>query len=527
MSRLEKVAIAVVVTLGGAVLMALEVAAFRIIGRIYGTALRETTTVIAVFLGAMSIGYFAGGRFADRRPRLATLGGVLAIAAPVVLAVSRFDVPLTEAIAGLSTAPALHAFVATIILFAIPTVLLASISPIAIRLLATDTAHTGRVAGGVSALSTIGSIAGTVVTAFLLIDLLGSIRLTVIVLAGATLLLTALLGAASLPRLLRTGASRRSLRSAPVLIASATAVVLGGLLLEHFAGKAGAGPGASSWTLFAADTPYHHVVVTERPPGTRHLYINGTLQSSYIVEDPHRRGLPYEEYKHFAKLVRPGLRRVLGIGLGGGTSARQFTAYYPEVEFDTVEIDPVVVDVAQRYFDVVPDDRLRLHVGDGRAFVRRTAERYDMITVDAYTRGRYGATIPPHLVTREFFVEAEERLNDGGILHFHCFVGRDAGFARSLFKTMAAVFPAVVVLGETELFASTAPLHLDPDDLRERAGALRERLPEIDERLATLRTIPPRTDDVPLLTDDFAPVDALLREAFREGRWSPPDRREK
>ena len=282
------------------------------------------------------------------------------------------------------------------------------------------------------------------------------------------------------------------------------------------------GDAAASDVIFETDTPYHHVTVTDHR-GSRYLRINSTVQSIYVLGDAQRRGADYEEYKHFAKLVRPGLRKVLGIGLGGGTSARQFTAYYPEVEFDTVEIDPVIVDVAQRYFDVVPDERLRLHVGDGRAFIRRSEKQYDMITIDAYTRGRYGATIPAHLVTREFFQEAAQRLNDGGILHFHCFVGRDTIFARALFKTMASVFPTVVILGDTELFASTSPLHIERDDLMRRAAALRTRLPSIDDKLATLQTTPPRLDDVPLLTDDFAPVDTLIRESLREG-WADGDR---
>lgn len=495
--------------------MALEVAAFRIIGRIYGTALRETTTVIAVFLGAMSVGYFAGGRLADRRPRLATLGIVLASAAPLVMLVSVYDLRVTDAIARLSTAPAVHAFLATAILFAVPTVLLAAIGPIAVRLLATDTSHTGRVAGGVSALSTVGSIAGTVVAAFLLIDLLGSIRLTVVFLAVATLLLTVMLGLASLPRLIRAGQTRDTLRSAPVVVTTGTALVFMALLLVQTWTDAGDAAASQSAVIFETDTPYHHVTVTDHR-GSRYLRINNTVQSIYVLGDAHRRGADYEEYKHFAKLVRPGLRDVLAIGLGGGTSARQFTAYYPEVNFESVEIDPVIVDVAQRYFDVVEDERLQLHVGDGRAFVRRSEKQYDMITIDAYTRGRYGATIPSHLVTREFFEEAAQRLNDGGILHFHCFVGRDTVFARALFKTLASVFPTVVILGETELFASTSPLHIERDDLLQRAAGLRARLPGIDDKLATLQTTPPRLDDVPILTDDFAPVDTLIRESRSE-----------
>ena len=108
-------------------------------------------------------------------------------------------------------------------------------------------------------------------------------------------------------------------------------------------------------------------------------------------------------------------------------------------------------------------------------------------------------------------MDVDGTLTDGGVLHFHCYVGRDSLFSRSLYKTLASVFPSVVVLGESEFFASTAPLHLDTADLQERAAHLRHFIPDIDERIGTLRMTPPRVDDVPLLTDDFAPVDSLLR----------------
>jgi spermidine synthase len=507
MSRIERVAVAVVVLMGGAILMALEVAAFRIIGRTYGTALRETTTVIAVFLTAMSIGYYLGGRFGDRYPKLSTLGWVLVLATPLMLAVLQFDERLTETIAASNAPRALHAFAATTILFAVPTVLLAAISPIAVRLLSTDATHSGRVAGKVSALSTIGSIAGTVLAAFVLIDFLGSIRLTVLVLAAATLLLAAVLAASSIRK------PRASWARAPIAIGALSALAIGFAAADR-GGQAQAMSTTGARVLYERDTPYHHIRVVDRPPGVRDLFIGSTLQSNYRPNDPHLRGLPYEEYKHFAKVVRPGIKNILMIGLGGGTSARQFISYYPDVTIDAVEIDPVIVDVAQRFFDVKPGDRLRLHAGDGRAFLRRSSREFDMISVDAYTHGRYGSTIPPHLVTREFFEEVSAKLSDGGIFHFHSYAPRDSRFSRAVYKTIRQVFPAVVILGHTELIASTAPLHIDAEELRARSAGLREKLPDIDARFATLTTDRLETEDVPVMTDDFAPVDSLLSEVL-------------
>lgn len=508
MSSLQKVAIAVAVTLGGAVLMALEVAAFRIIGKTFGTALTETTTVIAVFLAAMSIGYYLGGRVVDRRPQMSTLAWTLVLAAAPMLAVVQFDAFLTESIGRSTIAPTLHTLLATTVLFAIPTTLLAAISPIAVRLLSHGTTHSGRVAGAVSAMSTAGSIAGTVLTAFVLIDVIGSIRLTVVLLAATALVLAVGLGLSSVSR----GASGMTTWArGPVVVGLVTGLLIGAVTLDGIGARSAVRTSAAARVVFERDTPYHRVRVIERPPGVRDLFIDATLQSIMRLDETDLRGLEYEEYKHFAKIVRPGIRRVLAIGLGGGTSARQFTAYYPDVTFEAVEIDPVVAAVAKRFFGVRPTERLRIHVGDGRTFVRKTSERYDMISVDAYTRGRYGSTIPPHLVTKEFFEEVSSRLTDNGIVHFHSYAARDSAFSRAVYKTMASVFPSVVLLGQTEIIASAAPLHVEPEDIQSRAGSIRRHLPEIDRRLATLQTQPPRVDDVPLLTDDFAPVDTLLR----------------
>jgi spermidine synthase len=508
MSRAETLAVAVAVTLGGAVLMSLEVAAFRIIGKTFGTALTETTTVIAVFLTAMSIGYYLGGRIADQRPRRSTLGWALVLAVPPMIAVIEFDATLTDSIARSSIAPSLHAFIATTLLFAVPTTLLASISPIAVRLLTHGATHSGRVAGAVSAMSTAGSIAGTVLTAFVLIDLFGSIRVTVLYLAATTLVLALLLGLASLGRI--DDVSRGWVR-APVAIGLVSAFTIAGLTLGRATVPSSPGTSAAARVLFERDTPYHRVKVIERPPGVRDLFIDATLQSIVRLDPSDVRGLEYEEYKHFAKLVRPGIRNVLAIGLGGGTSARQFTAFYPDVTFEAVEIDPVVAEVAQKYFGVQQSGRLRIHIGDGRAFVRKTSRRYDMVSIDAYTRGRYGSTIPPHLVTKEFFEEVSSRLADNGIVHFHSYAPRDSPFTRAVYKTMASVFPSVVVLGQTELIASATPLHVEQEDIVARSRAIQRHLPEFEERLATLQTGPLAVSGVPFLTDDYAPVDTLLR----------------
>ena len=498
MTRSEALVVRIAVLVGGAVLMALEVAGFRIIGRTFGSALRETTTVIAVFLTAMAIGYSAGGRIGDRWPRVETLAMALLAAAATLLSIPSLDGAVTPFVASGSNL-SLHAFFATAILFSVPTFILATLSPIAVRLFARDTSHSGTVAGSIAALSTVGSVVGTVVTAFVLIDWIGSINLTVVAL-GMTC------GILALAVMI---ASKSRVRAA-VIAAAVVVLLIGSLAFTRRLRWSGSLSNNTARVLFERDSPYHHVTVLERSDGARDLLIDRTMQSRLYVGDPNERGFEYEEYAHVLRLIRPQTRRALLIGLGGGTLARQFTRFYPDTSVDVVEIDPLIVAAAEEFFDVRPTERLRIHVADGRVFMKRETETFDLISVDAYTRGRYGSTIPPHLVTREFFQEASRRLSHGGFVRFHSYAPRASRFSRSLYRTMTSVFPSVIVLGETEIIASNTPMHVDEKDLKSRAGEIRKRVPFIDARIATLNVPHPDPNGVPLLTDDYAPVDLLL-----------------
>lgn len=494
----ERHAIRAAVFLSGALLMSLEVAAFRIIGKTFGSALRETTTVIAVFLAAMSAGYWFGGRLADRRPRAATLATTLALAAAILLTVPWIDAALSHRIAASGLALAAHAFVATTVLFAVPSFLLAASSPIAVRLFTTSTGESGSTAGSISAISTAGSIAGSLITAFFLIDWLASISRTVLFVAFGTLLTAALVIVAT-----------RGLRVTPS-IGAAIVVAVAALLLVRSSSldRALAAPLAGTRMLYVADSPYHHIMVRERGP-YRELYFNIGKQSRMRLGDPYGPGLAYTDAFHIAPLARPAIRRVLMIGLGGGTAAKQFSRFYPEATIDVVEVDPLVVSVAARFFEVKAGERLRIHTGDGRSFLKRSNEKWDLVIVDAYTTNRYGDTMPPHLATREFFREVAARLNDAGIVHFHCAFVRSP-LLPAIERTLRDVFPTVLRT-EGELLATRVPLLVEKDELRRRASASPARiLPALPGAIDALTAEPLAAPHAPLLTDDYAPVDTLI-----------------
>lgn len=505
LTALERHAARVAVFAGGATLMAAEVAAFRVIGKSFGTALRETTAVIAVFLAAMSIGYWVGGRVGDRWPRVSTLVAVLLLSSASLLIVPWLDVLIVQGVATSSLAISLHAFAATALLFALPTFLLAAVSPIAIRLFAAGEANSGATAGSISAISTAGSILGSVATAFFLLDWLQSILRTILFLALVSAAVAFILAAASLPG--RVAIRRYVFGGAVVVVVAVVAVSAFMQSMKIEASLLRDGPG---WkTLFRGDSPYHHVVVRERNGGYRTLSFGVGVQSSMTASDPSGPGQAYADAFPIGRLLRPQAKRVLTIGLGGGTSAKQFLATFDDVTVDAVEVDPLVISVAKQFFAVVPDQRLRIHTADGRTFLRKSSERWDLIFIDAYTTNRYGATIPPHLVTREFFEDAIAHLNEGGIVHFHCAFD-NTRLLPALQKTMASVFASTVSTGG-EILGSRSPIVIGDATLLTRASSLPvARFPHLAGYASALRPVPAAID-APLLTDDYAPIDSLLR----------------
>ncbi|HYH09578.1 MAG TPA: fused MFS/spermidine synthase [Thermoanaerobaculia bacterium] len=501
MSSLQSVTLRVAVFAAGALLMALEVAAFRIIGKTFGSALRETTTVIAVFLAAMSVGYWAGGRIADRRPHASTLVGALMTAAASLLVVPWIDAALSPRIAASNLAMAAHAFLATSVLFALPTVLLAATSPIAIRLFTTTTGSSGSTAGSISAISTIGSIAGSIVTAFFLIDWLESISRTVLFVALGVAATALLVWASS-----REGTRTRFVpaAAATLLLVVITVVFVRSTSLD----RALAAPLEDARVLYVADSPYHRVTVRERG-AFRELYFNVAKQTRMRLHDPHGPGLAYTDAFHIAPLMRPSIRRILFIGLGGGTAAKQFLRHYPQATIDVVEIDPLVVQVARKWFAVPVDPRLRIHVADGRTFLKRSSEKWDLVVIDAYTTNRYGDTIPAHLTTREFFAEVDAHLSERGIVHFHCAFHQPRVLG-AIQRTMASVFPSVLRTSG-ELLASRVPLIAERETLLAGlASSELKRLPHLARSIDALTAERLGDAGTLLLTDDYAPVDTLI-----------------
>ena len=410
-----------VVFLAGTGTLATEIAASRLLAPAFGSSTVVWANLISVVQAALAVGYWLGGKLADRRPEPRLLGRLVLLAALLVAATPFLARPLLEvAVRAVDDARAgavVASFAAVVLLFAPPVVLLGAVSPFAIRLAVDDLATAGSVAGRLYALSTAGSLLGTFVPALVSIPLLGTQR----TLLGAG----ALLALASAPLL-----GRRALAPAVALAALAALLPPGAVR-------------AADGVIYETESRYQFVQVVERSDGSRLLYLNeGIAVHSIWRPGTVLTGGAWDMFLAVPPLLGRPLERVAILGNAGGTTARALARFHPQAVVDGVEIDPEVSRVGRRFFGLGESPNVRVHDEDARPFLRQTDERYDLITIDAY-RQPY---VPFHLATREFFRLVQEHLRPGGIVALN--VARVPGDNRlvdGIAGTLAAELPQVIV----------------------------------------------------------------------------------
>jgi len=520
----------VVVFVCGAALMALELVAARVLAPALGNSIFVWGSVISIVMIALSMGYWLGGQLADKARASRALAPLIAGAGVLTVLVPLIAKTALPVAAGLG--PRLGSLVASALIFFLPALLLATVSPLGVRLAASrGLAHIGRSAGGLYAISTGGSIAGTLATAFWLIPLLSLEPLIVAI--GFSLFASALASLA-LPRLypdaenhLPAASSASLARRVPLSAALALSLVLiGGVLGGIVLTSVSRVPDADAKgrrILMQKDTQYHRISVTEQD-GIRRLHFDSSTQSAIDMADGYRSEITYPNYADLALAVNPDAKRVLVLGLGAGAVPKRWWRDYPDMTIDAVEIDPAVVDVSRRYFDLPQDSRIRVITQDARRFVQTTDRTYDVVFIDAY----YADSLPFHLTTTEFFAEVKKRMAPDGVMAYNVIGsvrGERSKLFRGMHRTVAAtwrnqwVFP--IGIGETPLPELNRNIIVLASDTDVSAGELTRRIESgVDGRVKLegfsafgkdLYTPFIPVGDVPLLTDAYAPVDSLIK----------------
>lgn len=485
----------------GAAIMIIEILGAKMLSPYVGTSHFVWTAQIAVTLIALATGYYVGGRFADGSTRLAWLYNCI-LAAAVYLALC---ISVVEPLAYwcLQFQLALGSLLASAGLFFVPLALLATTGPFLVRVLTSSLVNVGGNAGRLTAVSTLGSFAGTILIGYVLVPLLPN-SLTMFLTAGSLLVLV-------VAYFVLWG--RRAGGGSGIAVGVLLAVLLGlgGLRRDALVTYANADQ------VFRGNSNFGLLQVIENRSRTRRMYLNDFLTQN-TFEPATKQSLSLFTYMlhGLSRAYSPRTDRVLCIGLGVGIVP--MLAARDGAKVDVVEINPAVVPVASRYFDFQAE-RVQLHLGDGRWFLNRAAAgRYDTILLDAFL----GDSSPSHLMTREAFTAMRRALNEEGTLVINSFGGFDDGrdfLTASIHKTLRSVFPSVRIHASGNgniFFVASGRSQLEivhPPDFTQVHPSL-----ELAARSAFdgIRSVDPAHGRV--LTDDFNPVeyyDAPNRETWR------------
>jgi spermidine synthase len=475
----------------GSASLGAEIAAARLMAPFFGASTIVWANVIGVVLVSLAVGYWYGGRFADRHPHKQGLCVLVLVAALAVCAIPFVAEPFldisVDALDNVSAGAFIGSLVAVTVLVAPPLMLLGAASPYAIRLAVERVEESGTVAGRMYAISTIGSLAGVWTSALLLVPLVGTRRTFLIF--GLACALVAV-----------TGIARRSALAVPAVIVALLALPVGTI---KAAGE--------NTVLDEAETEYQYARVIEEPDGDRKLELNeGQAVHSMYRPGSYLTGNIWDEYLvlPFAALERPP-HRIAILGNAAGTTARAFGHFFPATEVDGVEIDSELTRLGRRWFDL-RNPRLRVFHEDARPYLRRTRERYDVIMVDAY-RQPY---IPFYLTTREFFESVSDRLAPGGAAVVN--VGHPEGqddLEKVLAATMAEVFP--VVLRDPSEDTNTLLLGSRGASAAQLRQAVRRLPPGLRPlALGTVARLGPALEGGTVYTDDKAPVEWLIDKSI-------------
>jgi predicted membrane-bound spermidine synthase len=489
----------------GAIVMGFEMLGSRYLNPYFGSGIYTWASLISTVLIALSAGYFLGGAIADRSPSPAVLALIVTAGSAYLLALPTFAQAVLEFVLAAIDDIRAGSLISALALMLFPVTLLGMYSPFAIRLLLHSAQHSGRVSGAVYGISTAGSIVGTLGTTFLLIPTIGSRAITLTLGAVGVVAGLALL---ALARRERRASAVAALAILACAVVTSPACRAESLLDEGIRAAMLKRPNGR---IAHVETEYNDIFITKRQQNqlVMSFQVKGWDYTESITNlaDPDDLPLRYAQTMTVATIYPETPKNILMLGLGGGSISTYLGRFLPEAAVTTVEIDPGVITAAKTYFGLRETERMRYRAADGRVFLNRNRELYDLILLDAY-RGGY---VPFHLLTREFYTLAKERLAPGGAAAFNVHDG--SKLYASTVKTLGEVFPALDLyptgIGEVIAVGTLSPLA--PATLERKAAALQERygprfpLPQLLQRRMAKPQSQAANGD--LITDDFAPAD--------------------
>ena len=475
-----------------AAVMIIELVGSRVIAPYVGTSVYVWTSLIGIILGSLSLGYFWGGRIADINASVKGLAGILFLSGISTTGIVYFRyAAYTTGILGseLSIASILFAP----LLFVPATFFFGMITPYVTRLRLENLETSGSAVGGLYALSTIGSIVGTFLGGFFLISYFGNTNI-LLFLGIATIILSLLVW------LLQKRSS---------VFPSVTIL---GIFLSLMAFQIPRALPVSGNLIADLDTKYKRVWVydgKDAKTGRSTRILTDTvfgIQSGIFLDDPSELLFGYQKYFDLGFHFKPEAKHALMIGAGAFTYPPHYLKEKPENTMDVVEIDPTLKEIAKKYFSFSENSHLSTIDEDGRIFLNDTEKTYDSIFIDAFTSL---LSIPYQLTTKEAVETVYNKLEDDGVVIVNIISGIEGyrgEFLRAEYATYKSVFPTVLLFKVHGEKSDSLIQNLILVAFKKGDPELTSRDKNIQALLKNLYQ-KPIAEDMPILRDDFAPVE--------------------
>ncbi|MEZ5344562.1 MAG: fused MFS/spermidine synthase [Pyrinomonadaceae bacterium] len=490
---MRKYLLEIAVFLCGALVMTYEIIGSRILSPHIGTSTYTWTSLIGVILASLSLGYWLGGKWADKKPDIKILASAIFLAGGLVAITILFKDSVLSVVAQTSLPIELKAVFASIILFSPASVFLGFVTPYAVKLKTETLDKTGETVGRLYALSTVGSILGTFLAGFFLIPFVGSTR-TLYIIAGSLIGLSVLLAPFAISR-----------SNVGILVIFAIGIGFNEIQAVYL---------RQVYNFHDIDTEYSRVQVfdaTHKTDGKpiRAMRIDPKFFQSSMYLDSDELTSEYAKFYHLVRYYKPDFKKTLMIGGAGYSFPKDYLTTYPEAEMDVVEIDPQMTAIAKRFFRLEEYPRLKITHEDGRVFLNHApAAEYDAVFLDAFTTL---FNVPFQLTTIEAVREIHRVLKDDGVVIFNLggvIEGKGSGFFKAEIKTYKEVFDEVVLfkVDQSKSDSDVQNLIILAAKQRHSPEGSENPDPQTEQLLNNKRTLN-FTLRNPLLTDDLAPTE--------------------
>lgn len=499
---MNKYLLEITIFLAGMGIMVFELIGSRILAPYVGTTIMVWSALIGVVLAFLSLGYWWGGRIADRKADHKNLAGIIFMAGVFITLTALLKTPVISFLDQYFKSFQWEALWLSVILFGPASFFMAAVSPYVVRLRLDSIKESGETVGNLYAISTIGSISGTFLTGMFLVPLAGNTK----ILFGLAMVLF-------LTSLLVYRQSWLKARAAVLMVA--LLVPFGADKIDHhfipldFISSA-------YMDIAVAESDFTYTDPASGATVTRQLvemYTSPTaVQSAIFAGNESELVLEYSKlFRVLPGFFNPEARSALLIGGAGYTVAKDFLNQNPAGTMDVVEIDPKMTEVAEKYFNLEMGPRLGIYHEDGRTYLNRNEKKYDVIMVDAF----HAFVAPYQLTTLEAVQKMSDSLTDDGIVLANIYqsIEGDGGkFFRAEYATFKEVFP--------ELYVFRVQNH-DPKAVQNLI-LVATRSPEKVELTSEDKELQFYLErywdgeivlDMPILTDDFAPTEHYMASA--------------